>query len=44
MAWTHFKAEGDLTFTAILFLPPKSQNYMQQEDADMSNAKSKVKL
>jgi len=25
-------------------MPPKTQNYMQNEDADISNAKSKVKL
>lgn len=44
VAWTHFKAEGDLQFTAILFVPPKQQNQFQQEDSDVSNQKSKVKL
>eukprot|EP00249_Psilotum_nudum_P019529 c27299_g1_i1 orf=123-2651(+) len=41
LAWTHFSAEGDVEFKAILFIPPKAPHDLYE---NYYNSKSSLKL
>eukprot|EP00249_Psilotum_nudum_P019531 c27299_g1_i3 orf=123-2591(+) len=41
LAWTHFSAEGDVEFKAILFIPPKASHDLYE---NYYNSKSSLKL
>lgn len=45
MAWSHFNAEGDVEFKAVLFVPPKAPTdlYESYYNADKSNLKLYVR-
>ncbi|OVA19636.1 Heat shock protein Hsp90 family [Macleaya cordata] len=45
MAWSHFTAEGDVEFKAVLFVPPKAPHdlYESYYNADKSNLKLYVR-
>lgn len=45
MAWSHFNAEGDVEFKAVLFVPPKAPHdlYESYYNANKSNLKLYVR-
>lgn len=45
MAWSHFNAEGDVEFKAVLFVPPKAPQdlYESYYNANKSNLKLYVR-
>lgn len=45
MAWSHFNAEGDVEFKAVLFVPPKAPTdlYESYYNANKSNLKLYVR-